>query len=58
MQAMAVLLHKESLCPDEGAPLLGNEVLYDMKHRLNRDLENGLVDAGQLTLECLRYMLQ
>jgi hypothetical protein len=55
---MAVLLHKESLCPDEGAPLLGNEVLYDMKHRLNRDLENGLVDAGQLTLECLRYMLQ
>lgn len=85
LQAMAVLLHKESLCPDEGISLLdklddnshkhasgvsqdlkyalrssiellGNEVLYDMKHRLNRDLENDPVDAGQLTLECLRYM--
>ena len=85
LQAMAVLLHKESLCPNEGASLLdklsdnshkhsagvsqdlkyalrssiellGNEVLYDMEHRLNRDLENDPVDAGQLTLECLRYM--
>jgi type I restriction-modification system DNA methylase subunit len=85
LQAMAVLLHKESLCPEEGASLLdklsdnshkhsagvsqdlkyalrssiellGNEVLYDMKYRLNRDLENNPVDAGQLTLECLRYM--
>lgn len=85
LQAMAVLLHKESLCPEDGASLLdklddnshkhsagvskdlkyalrssiellGNEVLYDMKHRLNRDLENDPVDAGQLTLECLRYM--
>lgn len=85
LQAMAVLLHKNSLCPYEGTSLLdklsdnshkhsagvsqdlkyalrssiellGNEVLYDMKHRLNRDLENDPVDAGQLTLECLRYM--
>jgi type I restriction-modification system DNA methylase subunit len=85
LQAMAVLLHKESLCPDEGISLLdklndnshkhsagvsqdlkyalrssiellGNEVLYDMKHRLKRDLDNDPVDAGQLTLECLRYM--
>lgn len=36
--------------------LLGNEVLYDMSTRLGRDLEAQPVDAGQLTLECLRYM--
>ena len=36
--------------------LLGNEVLYDLKTRLGRDLEADPVDAGQLTLECLRYM--
>lgn len=85
LQAMAVLLHKDSLCPDDGKvlldeldeqsqknasgvsqdlkyalresiELLGNEVLYDMKTRLGRDLDTDPVDAGQLTLECLRYM--
>lgn len=85
LQAMAVLLHKDSLCPDDGKvlldeldeqsqknasgvsqdlkyalresiELLGNEVLYDMKTRLGRDLDSDPVDAGQLTLECLRYM--
>ena len=85
LQAMSVLLHKESLCPENGKilldeldeqsqrnasgvsqdlkyalresiELLGNEVLYDLKTRLGRDLETDPVDAGQLTLECLRYM--
>ena len=85
LQAMSVLLHKDSLCPEDGKilldeldeqsqrnaagvsqdlkyalresiELLGNEVLYDMKTRLGRDLEADPVDAGQLTLECLRYM--
>ena len=85
LQAMSVLLHKESLCPDDGKilldeldeqsqrnasgvsqdlkyalresiELLGNEVLYDMRTRLGRDLEADPVDAGQLTIECLRYM--
>ena len=85
LQAMAVLLHRDSLCPEEGTALLdeldansqkhaagvsqdlkyalresiellGNEVLYDMSHRLGRDLDADPVDAGQLTLECLRYM--
>lgn len=84
-QALTVLLHKESLCPDEGKvlldeldensqknasgvsqdlkyalreciELLGNEVLYDMAHNKGRDLNADPVDAGQLTLECLRYM--
>ena len=36
--------------------LLGNEVLYDLAHRKGRDLEADPVDAGRLTLECLRYM--
>jgi hypothetical protein len=85
LQTMSVLLHKDSLCPDDGKvlldeldeqsqknasgvsqdlkyalresiELLGNEVLYDMKTRLGRDLNADPVDAGQLTLECLRYM--
>lgn len=85
LQAMSVLLHKDSLCPEDGKvlldeldeqsqknasgvsqdlkyalresiELLGNEVLYDMGTRLGRDLEADPVDAGQLTLECLRYM--
>lgn len=84
-QAMAVLLHRESLCPDHGnslldkldenshrhfsavsqdlkyalresIELLGNEVLYDMKHRLGRDMDEQPVDSSQLTIECLRYM--
>lgn len=85
LQAMSVLLHCDSLCPDDGKilldeldeqshknasgvsqdlkyalresiELLGNEVLYDMSHRQGRDLEADPVDAGQLTIECLRYM--
>ena len=85
LQAMSVLLHKGSLCPDDGKilldeldeqsqrnasgvsqdlkyalresiELLGNEVLYDMRTRMGRDLEADPVDAGQLTIECLRYM--
>ncbi len=84
-QAVAVLLHRESLCPDQGnslldklddnshrhfsavsqdlkyalresIELLGNEVLYDMKHRLGRDMDEQPVDSSQLTIECLRYM--
>lgn len=84
-QAMSVLLHKESLCPEEGISvldefndesyrhandvskdlkyslrecieLLGNEVLYDMSHRLGRDLDADPVDAGELTIQCLRFM--
>lgn len=84
LQAMAVLLHKESLCPATGTSLLdvlddnshkhasgvskdlkyalrqciellGNEVIYDMRERqhigvFGKDL------AGDLTLQCLRYM--
>ena len=85
LQAMSVLLHKDSLCPDDGRilldelneesqrnasgvsqdlkyalresiELLGNEVLYDMETRQGRNMETDPVDAGQLTLECLRYM--
>jgi len=85
LQAMAVLLHRNSLCPEDGTALLdeldansqkhaagvsqdlkyalreciellGNEVLYDMSTRQGRDLNENPVDAGQLTLECLRYM--
>lgn len=85
LQAMTVLLHKESLCPDEGSSLLdkldenshrhsagvsqdlkyalresiellGNEVLYDLGHRQGRDLQADPVNAGDLTIECLRYM--
>ena len=85
LQTMAVLLHKDSLCPEDGPilldelneqsqknaagvsqdlkyalreciELLGNEVLYDMRTRQKKDLEVHPVDAGQLTLECLRYM--
>lgn len=85
LQAMSVLLHKESLCPDDGKilldelneqsqrnasgvsddlkyalresiELLGNEVLYDMQARQGRNFAENPVDAGQLTLECLRYM--
>ena len=84
-QALAVLLHKDSLCPAEGnslldtldensykhsssvsdslkyalrecIELLGNEVLYDMRTRQGIDFSEHPVDAGDLTLECLRYM--
>ena len=85
LQAMAVLLHMDSLCPHEGTALLdeldansqkhaqgvsqdlkfalreciemlGNEALYDMANRQGRNLTENPVDAGDLTLECLRYM--
>lgn len=85
LQAMVVLLHKDSLCPEDGSilldelneqsqknaagvsqdlkyalreciELLGNEVLHDMRTRQKINLEENPVDAGQLTLECLRYM--
>lgn len=36
--------------------ILGNEVIYDMKTRQGIDLHENPVDAGELTLECLRYM--
>ena len=36
--------------------ILGNEVIYDMKTRQGIDLNENPVDAGELTLECLRYM--
>lgn len=84
-QALAVLLHKESLCPAEGnslldaldensykhsssvsdslkyalrecIELLGNEVLYDMRTRQQIDFSEHPIDAGELTIECLRYM--
>ena len=84
-QALAVLLHKESLCPIDGnslldkleenshrhasgvskdlkyalresIELLGNEVLYDLAHRLGKDLDTEPVDASKLSFECLRYM--
>lgn len=84
-QALAVLLHKESLCPADGnslldaldensykhsfsvsnslkyalrecIELLGNEVLYDRKTRQQIDFTKHPVDAGELTIECLRYM--
>nr|MBO6294751.1 hypothetical protein [Schwartzia sp. (in: firmicutes)] len=84
-QAVAVLLHHDSLCPAEGKTLLdaldeeseknaagvpddlkyalresiellGNEVLYDLKENKKRDLDANPVDAGELTLQCLRYM--
>lgn len=85
LQAMAVLLHKDNLCPAEGGSLLdqldenshrhasgvsqdlkyalresiellGNEILYDLSHRQGRDLDANPVDAGELTIQCLRYM--
>lgn len=84
-QALSVLLHKDSLCPSDGVPildkldenshkhssgvsdslkyalrecieLLGNEVIYDMKHRQEIELDTNPVDATELTVECLRYM--
>ena len=36
--------------------LLGNEVLYDMRTRQGINLDENPVDAGELTVECLRYM--
>jgi hypothetical protein len=85
LQAMSVLLHQESLCPDDGVSLLdkldenshrhssavsqdlkfalreaiellGNEVLYDMTHRLGKNIDNEPVDAAKLSEECLIVM--
>lgn len=36
--------------------ILGNEVIYDMSTRQGINLDENPVDAGELTLECLRYM--
>lgn len=36
--------------------LLGNEVLHDMRTRQGINLDENPVDAGELTVECLRYM--
>lgn len=40
----------------ESIELLGNEVLYDMRTRQRIDFSQHPVDAGKLTMECLRYM--
>lgn len=85
LQAMSVLLHRDSLCPVDGNALidtldeqsrkhasgvsqdlkyalresieiLGNEVIYDLKNRQGKNMIEEPVDAGQLTIECLRYM--
>lgn len=85
LQAMSVLLYKDSICPDEGIPLLdtldenshkhasgvsqdlkyalresiellGNEILFDMVNRQGVDLNENPVDAGELSIQCLRYM--
>ncbi|WP_243171492.1 Eco57I restriction-modification methylase domain-containing protein [Faecalispora jeddahensis] len=40
----------------ESIELLGNEILYDLSHRQGRDLDANPVDAGELTIQCLRYM--
>jgi|HigsolmetaGSP11D_1036233.scaffolds.fasta_scaffold02914_2 hypothetical protein len=40
----------------ESIELLGNEVLYDMKHRQGIDLDRDPIDAGELSIQCLRYM--
>lgn len=84
LQAMSVLLHCDSICPESGTilldeldsnsqkhaagvsqdlkyalreciELLGNEVLYSFRNNEGQ-YDPAEVDAGQLTLECLRYM--
>jgi hypothetical protein len=85
LQVISVLLHRESLCPPEGIPLLdtldenshkhasgvsqdlkyalresiellGNEVIYDLANRQGVDLDENPIDAGELSMQCLRYM--
>lgn len=82
-QAMAVLLHRNSLCPEDGesvldsfddesarnavqvsedlrsalrecVEILGNEVIRDWTVNKNRSIED--IDAGELTVQALRYM--
>lgn len=36
--------------------LLGNEVIYDWVHNKGKSLDEDPIDAGELTIECLRYM--
>ena len=40
----------------ECVELLGNEVIYDWAHNKGNDLDAQPIDAGELTIECLRYM--
>lgn len=40
----------------ESIELLGNEVLYDMKHRQGINLEENPVEGEVLSIQCLRYM--
>lgn len=40
----------------ECVELLGNEVVYDWTHNKAHDLDAEPIDAGELTIECLRYM--
>lgn len=85
LRAVATLLCKQSICPDEGdllldrmdkrsrdnaaevsdrlkyalrecIELLGNEVIYDWVHNKGRSLSEDPINAGELTVECLRYM--
>lgn len=40
----------------ECVEMLGNEVIYDWVHNKGHDLDTDPIDAGELTIECLRYM--
>ena len=40
----------------ECVELLGNEVIHDWVSNKGHDLETEAIDAGELTIECLRYM--
>ncbi len=40
----------------ECVELLGNEVIYDWIHNKGHSLDKDPIDAGELTIECLRYM--
>ncbi|MBR3326671.1 MAG: class I SAM-dependent DNA methyltransferase [Atopobiaceae bacterium] len=40
----------------ECVELLGNEVIYDWTHNKGHSLDKDPIDAGELTIECLRYM--
>lgn len=40
----------------EAIELLGNEAVWDLRQRLKAGVFNDRLDAGQLSLECLRYM--
>lgn len=85
LRAVAALLCKQSICPNDGdllldrmdkrsrdnaaevsdrlkyalrecIELLGNEVIYDWVNNKGRSLSDDPIDAGELTVECLRYM--